>query len=148
MAEESKTFDVMVDGEKKGVAYDTNPVCIETDDQCRKCLTDLKDKLDLTEEESHLLDLCLKVIDAKDDDIMEFGLGEIVQLAELAEKHFSEAHNITACSLYLFNSIEFEGEVPENIFLNMYDSHKKLGDIYDNALNNNAEDLSSDSDED
>jgi len=124
-----ETFDVLVDGMKKGEAYDVNPIVINSDIECKQCLETLKKTLILSKEELKLLDSCLAVVSAKDGDSVPFGPGEIISLSELAIKHQDKLNEIMACSHHLSESIDCEGDLPPNIFISTAEVYGALSDI-------------------
>ena len=80
---ENKTYDIIgADGVECGVAYDTNPVQITSNEQCLELL--LKLKTIITNDTDGLLDICIKVLSSTDGDDVEFGPSEIISLAQLA----------------------------------------------------------------
>lgn len=134
MSSESAIFDVMVKGEKKCQAFDVNPVVISTDEQCKFLLEQLKNKLTLTDSQASLLDLCLAVVSAQDGDNVEFGPGEIVGLSELAQCYPDSATEIMACSHHLTESVDCDGELPSNIYLEAALAYGELSNIMSAAL--------------
>lgn len=134
MSYESTTFDVMVKGEKKGEAFDVNPIYVSTDEQCKARLETLKSKLTLTDSQVSLLDLCLAVVSAKDGDTVAFGPGEIIALSELAQSHPDSAAEIMACSHHLTASVDYDGELPPNIYLEAALAYGELSNIMSAAL--------------
>lgn len=111
------TFDVMVKGEKKGTAFDINPVEITTDEKCKSQLEFLKSKLTLSDAQSTLFDLCIDVVSAKVGDDLSFGPGEIVELSEFAQANPEFAPEIMACVQHLNESVDCMGDLPPNVFL-------------------------------
>lgn len=144
MAEEQKTFDILSKGEKKGVAFDKNPVFYETEEECRKNLVELKNAIKLTEDEFKLIDTCISMIDAEEEEIVNFGLDEILKLSELSMKYPDHSQTITACSHFLTNNVDFDGEVPEDIYLRLLKGKQSLSELLSSALKNNVDDISSD----
>ena len=128
------SFDVMVKGEKKGVAFDTNPCVVETDEQCLKELEQLLKDLPLTETEAKLIKQCMSVATADDDEDVLFGPGELLDLAVLTGKYPDKVTQILACSNHLLGSIDCEGDMPDGIFLKMADMHGELGSLMSRAV--------------
>lgn len=122
------TFDVMVDVEKKGVAYDENPVKIETDDHCKEVLEKLMKELLLTDYNNELLKSCLAVVTAKEGDEFTFGPAELVELGQFACKYPEHAHEILACMDHISASLDFEGDVSPDFFAVAAAAHAILGD--------------------
>jgi len=128
------TLDVMVKGEKKGVAYNVNPVNLTTDSECKDLINKLKSELSLTPEQSALLDSCVSVLDATDNDVVHFGPGEILELSVLAQQNLTHSAEILACSQYISECVDCEGELPPNIFLNAAKAYGALTDVMTAAL--------------
>lgn len=135
MESESGTFDIMVKGEKTGIAFDVNPVDIKTDEECKTMIEALRKKLVLTKADESLLECCLSVLSAKDGDDIHFGPGEIIGLSELAQRNPSVAHEIMACSTHLSESVDCEGELPPNFYLQAALAYGGLSNIMAAALN-------------
>ena len=131
---DNTVFDILISGQKVGEAFDVNPVYIENDTICKEYLLRLKDQLPLTESELKLLDSCLTVVSANDDDNVPFGLGEIFSLGNLAETYPSHAKEILACSHHISESIDYEGDLPDGIFLSLACAHAALGDLFQSGL--------------
>lgn len=136
MSTENKTFDIIVNGEKKGIAYDSNPITVDTDEQCKIMLTNLRDKLKLSAEQLQLIEQCISVTLAGSGEDIPFGPGEIVDLSLLAMSFPESANEIMACSHHLCESMDCDGELPIGIFSNLAQAHGFLG----NALNGNLDD--------
>lgn len=134
MAAQSGTFDILVNGKKRGFAYDSNPVVINTDHECKECLLRLKSTLDLSNDELELIDTCINVVSSKDGDEVLFGPGEIVLLSLLAEANPSKAPEIMACSHHLSESVDCDGDLPPGIFAGAADAHAALAALMDEAL--------------
>lgn len=126
---EVKTLDVMVGSEKQGIAYDVNPVYIQTDEQCKEALEKLKRDLTLTSNESTLLDCCISVVSASDGDDVSFGPSEILDLAHLADINPKWAPEILACLEHLSASVLCEGSLPSEIYIMAAGAHADLGEI-------------------
>lgn len=128
------TIDVLVGTEKKGVAFDVNPVEVSTDAQCKELLLKLGRKLKLTSEQRDLLDQCITVVSAKDGDDVSFGPGEIFGLSELAVANPTFAPELMACSQHLSESVDCEGELPPDIFLQAAAAYGSLSNVMAAAL--------------
>jgi hypothetical protein len=102
------TYDIMVNGEKKGVVPKRNPVAINTDAECMALLESFKKDLPLSYDEVKLVDNAIAVIDANNNDDVNFGPIEFVQLAQMGTKHHSKTLEIMACSDHLIESMDFE----------------------------------------
>ena len=147
--ETSNTLDIVVDGEKKGFAYDVNPISVDTDEECKKLLCLLKETLDLTPEQVQLIEQCLTVVTSAVDNEVPFGPGEIFELGRLALAFPESANEIIACSHHLCASVECEGDLPPNIYLELAQAYGALGDCM-SKLGNDGDDSdeSEDSDDD
>lgn len=152
--QDNNIFDVLVSGKKVGEAFDVNPIFIENDAVCKDYLLRLKNELPLNKSELELIDSCLAVVSAKDDDIVPFGPGEIYSLGKLAESNPSYVKEILACSHFLTDSVDYEGDLPKDIFLSLARAHGALADLLQSGLdigpieNYVNDDDSTDSDED
>jgi hypothetical protein len=122
------TFDVMVKAEKKGVAYDQNPVQIETDEHCRAVLKQLMSQLPAGAYDQDLLKSCLAVVSAKDGDEFTFGPAQLVALGDLSAEFPAYAHEILACMDHITASLDFEGDVPPEVFKMAASAHAMLGE--------------------
>ena len=129
------TFDVLVKGNKKGEAFDVNPVVINTDSECKECLQKLKSELNLSAQHLTLIDNCIAVVSANDGDDVVFGISEIVELSQLSETYPSKVTEIMACSHHLTSSIDFEGDVPNEVFGLALSGHRDLAAAMMKALN-------------
>lgn len=134
MESKSDTFDVMIKGEKKGQAFDVNPVEVTTDAQCKDLLEKLKKKLSLTDSQLSLVDLCISVVSANDGDDVHFGPGEVVALSELAQSHPDCATEIMACTHHITESVDCDGELPPNIYLEAALAYGELSNVMSAAL--------------
>lgn len=128
------TFDIMMDGSKVGWTYDGVPPTINTDVECRQCLSDLRSSLPLTTEEIELIDQCISVVSSANGDDVAFGPVEIVALGDLARKYPARSSDIIACSHHINESIDYEGELPAEALLGAAMAHAALGDAYIMAL--------------
>lgn len=131
---EPTTFDIFVGKEKKGIAFDANPIFLQSHEECTNVIKELKNNLKLTQDESNLFDRCQLVLDSPEDTEVDFGPGEIIELSELAMRNPNEASKILACSNYLINCVECEGDIPQGFFLKLFDAHKELSNLLDKAL--------------
>jgi hypothetical protein len=134
MEETQTSFDIMVNGKKVGETFDFNPIVIETDDSCREFFLDIKENLPLSESEIELIDGCMEVLLANIDDDVLFGPKEILELESLAEKYPSHTSKILACSHYLMESVDCDGEIPQGIFAELARAHGALGDLFFKGL--------------
>jgi hypothetical protein len=110
-----ETLDRINAGENKSSEMTT--VVINTDDECRECLENLRATMILSEEHIALLDACILVVSAKDDDNLLFGPPEIMGLFELAMAYPTRSNEITACTHHLVESIECDGDFPPDSHL-------------------------------
>lgn len=139
------TLDIIEDGEKTGFAYDVNPISVDTDEECKKLLCTLKDTLTLTPAQVQLIEQCLTVVTSAVDNEVPFGPGEIFELGKLALAFPDSANEIIACSHHLCASVDCEGDLPPNIYLELAQAYGVLGDM---AKQGNGEDDDSDNSED
>lgn len=128
------TFDIMMGGEKVGWTYDGTPNTINSDKECRECLMGLRSNLPLTSDEIELMDRCISVVSTESGNDVVFGPVEIIALGDLAQKYPTNASDIIACSHHINESIEYEGDLPEGVFLGAAMAHAALGDAYVMAL--------------
>lgn len=129
-----KTFDILVDGEKKGIAYDTNPIKLNNDDECREMLERMKEKINLNSVERDLIDRCLSVTTAKDDDIVFFGPEEMIKLFELSLNHAEYGLEIAAISHYLGQQIDYDEDIDDpddksDMYMKMINTFGSLTDL-------------------
>ena len=128
---EKIAYNVMLGDEKKHTVYDLESCAIETDDECMIILESLKETLVLDQSGEDLLNLCIDVIKSEDDTEVAFSPFEFVQLALLAERHPESAHKILLCSNYIIELLDFQGEMPKDIFLTMATLHMSMNSIVD-----------------
>lgn len=140
-----RTFDILVAGEKKGEAFNINPVVIESDTQCKEYLENLLKSLTLTAEESTFLTKCISVLTSENGQEVDFGPADIITFAVLAEKYSEKSTEIMACSQYLTESIDCYCDMPPNIFLLAANAHAGLADLLVPASESRTDD---DEDED
>jgi len=126
---ESDIFDVLINGKKVAEAFDANPLYIETDDSCREYLLSIKEDLPLTKSEIDLIDQSLLTLSANNGDDVVFGPVEIIEFGSLAEKYPSHTSEILACSHYLTESVDCEGEIPQGIFVTLAQAHGALANM-------------------
>lgn len=144
------TFDIVVNGEKKGSVIDGNSsITIETDDECEALLSLILKDASLSTKERHLFESCSKINAADIGQDVEFGPAELLELSMIAMAHPSLADEIMAISHYLVENISFEGDMPPDLFAKMAEAHTALSEIFSDALEKKDEDDSdSDSDSD
>lgn len=94
---------------------DVLPFDVNTDAECHLYLDELKRDMILTDDEKELLEKCLSVVTSNDGDDIQFGPGEIIELSMMATLHPDKAHKIMACSHHLSESVEYFGEIPEEM---------------------------------
>lgn len=130
------SFDVLRAGKKVGEAINNNPVTVDTDDQCKTQLEQIKLNLPVPHctDEINLLDKCIAVVSAKDGDDVVFGPAEILALGKLAERYPSLTKEILACSHHLTESVDCDGDLPDGIFLAAADAHGALAAVLNAAL--------------
>lgn len=97
-------------GAKVGVAQDSNPILIETDEACVVALHQIRDTLKLTKEERELVEVCLSTVNAKIGDTTTFGPGEILAMYDLADDHEEMRFEISACIHHISHSLKFQME--------------------------------------
>lgn len=136
-------FNIVRGGEVVGVVEDVNPIDIQTDEECELCLMAIKADLDLSPEEQELIDSCIDVVKAVIGEELHYGPAEILGLTELASKYPSKRNEILACSNHLNHSLDYDGDVPPDIYLDLFKAHATLGNVL--TLNNSS--LSDDSDD-
>jgi hypothetical protein len=134
LSETNGTIDIMMDDAKVGWTYDGIPDTIHTDEECRKCLSDIRSTLPLTSDEYKLVDQCISVVSAENGDDVVFGPIEILALGDLAKKYPERSSDIIACSHHISESIEWEGMIPDGAFLGAARAHAALGDALEMAL--------------
>lgn len=134
MESQQVMFDVLVAGNKVGEAFDVNPIFVEDDSTCKELLIRIKHELPLKDTEIALIDTCITVVSAKDDDDVLFGPGEICELGELAKTYPSHVKEILACSHHISESVDCEGDLPDGIFAGLASAHAALGDLLEAAL--------------
>lgn len=132
--ETPETFDIFVAGEKKGETFDSNPITVESDLECKQMLEHLKTLLDLNGTDLDLIDRCINVVSAKDGDEVIFGPKEIVSLARLAKANPTYAKEVLACSHHLSESVDCDGDLPPGFFLAAAEAYGAMGDIMEAAL--------------
>lgn len=130
----SNVLDILKNGEKVGESYDSNPVIIDNDSECLECLNTLKKTLKLDADDLSLIDKCISVVTSKEGEDILFGPGEIIALSNLAAKFPDKATQLMACSHHLSESIEFEGELPPNIYLKTANAFGSLSTLLSAAL--------------
>lgn len=132
---ECSTFDVYVNGEIKGKVHDINPIVIANDEVCNTTLLKIKAALENVEPDCiPLLDKCLNVVNVKEDESVDFGPLEFVELCSLAQRHIDLAKEILACCEHITESLHFEGSFPDNFFLKAASTYGSLGTILEDAL--------------
>lgn len=134
----SDTFDIFVGNEKKGIFHDTNPCIIDTDHECINTLNSLKKDLILSDSELDLVNQCIDTAKASPEDDVVFGPGEIIELGLMATRHPSKVYEIMACFHHLLYSVECEGDLPPNIFLNVASAYGSLSSL---IRNDSSEDI-------
>lgn len=133
--EEQAVFDIMNNGKKTGIAFNVNPVVVTSDDECCTLLTKfMQDHPDLSTDEKQLLTNCIGVTKASDDDDVSFGPAEILFLSQLAQTYPEHANDLVACSHFLTNNVDCEGELPPGLFLGLADAHGELSNMLTEAL--------------
>lgn len=132
--EDPDTFDVLVGGVKKGEAMNKNPVVIGSDISCCAQLRVLDSTLPLTPGEKELIAQCMAVVSAKEGEDVSFGPMEILALGDMAQKYPTHTNEIIACSNHLSNSIEFDGDIPAEFYLQALGAHGTLADILSSAM--------------
>lgn len=134
MESQQAMFDVLVSGNKVGEAFDINPISIEDDSTCKQFLTRIKHELPLKETEIELINTCITVVSAKDDDDVLFGPREICELGELAKAYPSHVKEILACSHHISESVDCDGDLPDGIFAALAAGHAALAHVLEAAL--------------
>jgi len=128
------TFDIILEGKRVGKVFNVNPICIETDKECRVVLTSLKEKTIFSESERELLDQCLLVVSASNGDDLNFGPGEIIAIGDMAQAHPEYLHELMACSTHLSDSIDYQGDIPSDILLVGGKAHLLLDRVFNAAM--------------
>jgi hypothetical protein len=126
---EIKTFDILVGLDKKGVAHDSNPIVVTTDEQCRILLNDLKNKISFTKKELKFINNCIKIVSSTDGDDIQFGPMDIVRFSSLANKYINESYEIMACAHHITESVDFEGDLPPDMNLQAALAFASLSDV-------------------
>lgn len=133
--EEVKTFDIMVGSDKKGVAHDSNPIVVTTDEQCKNLLEDLKTKLSFSVKELKFINNCIKIVCAKDGDTIKFGPMDVLRFSSLSHKYIDYSNEIMACAHHISESIDFEGDLPPDMNLHAATAFASLSDVMMNGMN-------------
>lgn len=135
VVEEKESTSVVVDEGNEEFPFGIKPVTLGSDAECKELLEKIKSTLTLNDEESHLIDGCILVLEAVDGDDVHFGPGEILELALLASKNNSMSTEILACSQFLVESVDCEGEIPPGFFLKVALAYGSLNDIMASGSN-------------
>lgn len=133
----------------KNVGGLSESLVINNDEECLKYLNSFKETLSLTESEKQLIDKCINVLTSKiGTNVTEnFGPCEICELYGLSSNYLDKSNEILACAKFLIESVDFEGELPEGIYLEMASLHGMLGNMFyglDNPSDEESCDNSSD----
>ncbi len=147
----SEIFSINHNGFKVGEVHDRNPIIINTEEECIKIFNDLKETLTLKEKEKQLIDKCIAVVNANNGENVQYGPDEIIALAALSFSHPEKSYEIMACSHFLTETVEFEGEFPADACISAANSYRELSVMMSNALqladqNINYDDIEDDSD--
>ena len=107
---------------------------IDTDEKCIMCLKSLCTDLSLEPVEVKLIDSCLKFLSTNDDEIVEFGLGQIFELCQIGIDYPEKSSEIMACVDHINKCIDYETEYTE-------ERYEKLQNLWNMMTNkNNSED--------
>jgi hypothetical protein len=117
------------DGAVLETLTDTNPIVIETENEC----VELVKKLQLTISDP-ILDSVMAVLKADVDQDINFGILDNMCLIKLAATYPDQANEINACAQYLMECIDFGGDMDPKVYLEMISAHGVLGDLYTAAV--------------
>lgn len=131
---EKSMFDIRIGEHTVGLAYDKNPIVVESDEQCREILERIKPQLTMTKIQAHVLETCIKFTEVEAGQDFEFGPIHIFEIGELAKTNPGVANELLACSHFFTESMEWEGDIPEGFFLKLALSHGSLSDIMAEGL--------------
>lgn len=108
---------------------------IQSDLECEKALINLKEKLNLSNEELSLLDSCIDSMRSS-----ESTLGHIFGLSQLAMSHIEFNEEIMSCFDYIDSSIDYDNILPEGTTISLDADFVKMNLFCDEDLSD--EDLS------
>ena len=109
-------YDILVKGEKVGVAYDSLPFVFSSEPQCATYLRQLKTKYDFNSEELSFLERCLSVLETRPGIDVVFEPKDILLFGQLAQKYPVDSVEIIACSHLFMECIDFDGDFYEDFF--------------------------------